>query len=114
MQGLKVPPDLPLHLTDLIANYMLDRLRDYMDPDSAIALSVPSPFIPVYAMHQADRFAEMLALAYNNPGGPFMLFASIAVLILPVVININTKWVQEVLNAHNYGTNEKQKANLLR
>ncbi|KAF8844255.1 hypothetical protein BDN67DRAFT_1008115 [Paxillus ammoniavirescens] len=98
MQGLKVPPDLLLCLTDLIADYMLDRLRDYMHPDPAVPLSVPSPFIPVYAVQQADRFAEMLALAYNNP----------------VVINIDAKHLQEALNGHDYGTNAKREADLLR
>ncbi|KIJ06363.1 hypothetical protein PAXINDRAFT_20442 [Paxillus involutus ATCC 200175] len=67
MEGLQVPPDLQLRLTDLIADYMLDRLGDYMSTDPAITPSVPSPFIPVNAMQQADRFAEMLTLAYNNP-----------------------------------------------
>ncbi|KIK74341.1 hypothetical protein PAXRUDRAFT_176022 [Paxillus rubicundulus Ve08.2h10] len=113
MQGLKVPQDLPLCLTDLIANYMLDSLRDYMHPDPAVPPSVPSPFIPVYAVQQVDRFAEMLALAYNNPGGSVMLLAWTAVLIIPVVININAKRVQEALNAHNYGTNAKREADLL-
>ncbi|KAF8835737.1 hypothetical protein BDN67DRAFT_1015286 [Paxillus ammoniavirescens] len=114
MQGLEVPLDLPLCLTDLIANYMLDRLRDYMHPDPAILPSVPSPFIPVYAMQQVDRFAEMLVLTYNNPGGSVMLSAWTAVLIIPVVININVKCVQEALNAHDYGMNAKQEADLLR
>ncbi|KIK72408.1 hypothetical protein PAXRUDRAFT_58440, partial [Paxillus rubicundulus Ve08.2h10] len=114
MQGLQIPQDLPLRLTDLIANYMLDRLRDYMHPEPTIPPSVPSPFIPVYAMQQADRFAEMLVLAYNNPGGSVMLSAWTAVLISPVVINIDAKRVQEALNAHNYGMNAKQEADLLR
>ncbi|KIK74728.1 hypothetical protein PAXRUDRAFT_112009, partial [Paxillus rubicundulus Ve08.2h10] len=114
MQGLEVPQDLPLCLTDLIADYMLDRLRDYMHPDPTVPLSVPSPFIPVYAVQQADRFAEMLALAYNNPGGSVMLLAWTTVLIIPVVINTNTKRVQEALNAHDYGTNAKREADLLR
>ncbi|KIK74395.1 hypothetical protein PAXRUDRAFT_49781, partial [Paxillus rubicundulus Ve08.2h10] len=113
MQGLEVPQDLPLRLTDLIADYMLDRLRDYMHPDPAVPPSIPSPFIPVYAMQQADRFAEMLALAYNNPGGSVTLSAWTAVLIIPVVINIDAKRVQEVLNAHDYGTNAKWEADLL-
>ncbi|KIK72982.1 hypothetical protein PAXRUDRAFT_179546, partial [Paxillus rubicundulus Ve08.2h10] len=64
-------------------------------------------------MQQADRFAEILALAYNNPGGSVTLSAYTAVLIIPVVINIDTKHVQEALNAHNYGTNAKQEADLL-
>ncbi|KIK72340.1 hypothetical protein PAXRUDRAFT_22102 [Paxillus rubicundulus Ve08.2h10] len=49
-------------------------------------------------MQQVDRFAEMLALAYNNP----------------VVINNDVKCVQEALNAHNYGTNAKREVDLLR
>ncbi|KIK74758.1 hypothetical protein PAXRUDRAFT_19562 [Paxillus rubicundulus Ve08.2h10] len=76
--------------------------------------SIPSPFIPVYAMQQADGFAEMLALAYNNPGGSVMLSAWTTVLIIPVVINIDAKRVQEALNAHDYGTNAKREADLLR
>ncbi|KIK77192.1 hypothetical protein PAXRUDRAFT_112023, partial [Paxillus rubicundulus Ve08.2h10] len=67
MQGLEVPPELPLCLTDLIADYMLDRLRDYMQSDPNVPPSIPSLFIPVDTMQQVDRFAKMLALVYKNP-----------------------------------------------
>ncbi|KIK77191.1 hypothetical protein PAXRUDRAFT_167563 [Paxillus rubicundulus Ve08.2h10] len=38
----------------------------------------------------------------------------IVLLTHPVVININAKCLQEGLNAHDYGTNEKQEVDLLR
>ncbi|KAF8835195.1 hypothetical protein BDN67DRAFT_1015750 [Paxillus ammoniavirescens] len=98
MQALKVPLELPLHLTDLIADYMLDRLNDYLQSDPNVPPSILSPYIPVDAVQQADRFTEMLVLAYKNP----------------IVIDIDTKRLQEGLNAHNYGTNKKQEVDLLR
>ncbi|KIK73118.1 hypothetical protein PAXRUDRAFT_57192, partial [Paxillus rubicundulus Ve08.2h10] len=113
MQGLEVPPELPLCLTDLISDYMLDRLSDYMQLDPNVAPSIPSLFIPVDAMQQADRFTKMLALAYKNPSGYLIGFAMIVLLTNPVIININAKCLQEGLNAHNYGMNEKQKVDLL-
>jgi hypothetical protein len=113
MEGLQVPPDLQLRLTDLTANYMLDRLGDYMSTDPAITPSVPSPFIPVNTVQQADRFAEMLALAYNNPSESIVRFAMTGILTIPVVVDINAKLLQEALNGHNYGTNEKREVELL-
>ncbi|KAF8836081.1 hypothetical protein BDN67DRAFT_1014980 [Paxillus ammoniavirescens] len=98
MQALEVPLELPLRLTDIIADYMLDRLNDYLQSDPNVPPSIPSPYIPVDAVQQADRFAEILALTYKNP----------------IVIDINTKHLQEGLNAHDYGMNEKWEVDLLR
>ncbi|KAF8834893.1 hypothetical protein BDN67DRAFT_1016050 [Paxillus ammoniavirescens] len=98
MQALEVPPELPLRLTDLITDYMLDRLNDYLQSDPNVPPSIPSPYIPVDAVQQADRFTKMLVLAYKNP----------------IVINIDAKRLQEGLNAHDYDTNEKREADLLR
>jgi hypothetical protein len=113
MEGLQVPPYLQLRLTDLIANYMLDRLGDYMSTDPAITPLVPSPFIPINAVQQADRFAEMLVLVYNNPSESIARFAMTGILTIPVVVDIDTKLLQEALNGHNYRTNKKQEAELL-
>ncbi|KAF8833721.1 hypothetical protein BDN67DRAFT_985833, partial [Paxillus ammoniavirescens] len=42
-------------------------LNDYLQLDPNVPPSILSLYIPVDAVQQADRFAEMLALAYKNP-----------------------------------------------
>ncbi|KIK75469.1 hypothetical protein PAXRUDRAFT_18978 [Paxillus rubicundulus Ve08.2h10] len=88
-------------------------LSDYMQSDPNVPPSIPSLFIPVDAMQQMDRFTEMLALAYKSLSGYLIGFAMIILLTHPVVININAKHLQEGLNAHNYGMNEKWEADFL-
>ncbi|KAF8833311.1 hypothetical protein BDN67DRAFT_986112, partial [Paxillus ammoniavirescens] len=112
-RALEVPPELPLRLTDLIADYMLDRLNDYLQSDPNVTPSIPSPYIPVDAVQQADRFTEMLALAYKNPSEYPIGYAVVVVLTSLVVIDINAKHLQEGLNAHDYGMNEKWEVDLL-
>ncbi|KIK72445.1 hypothetical protein PAXRUDRAFT_180656 [Paxillus rubicundulus Ve08.2h10] len=56
----------------------------------------------------------MLVLAYKNPSEYPIGFAVIVLLTDPVVVDIDAKHLQEALNAHDYGMNEKREADLLR
>ncbi|KIK79393.1 hypothetical protein PAXRUDRAFT_161402 [Paxillus rubicundulus Ve08.2h10] len=68
MESGQVPVTWALQLSDLIAEYMMDRFKGCLLPEGKSDEVIPYPFIPTRAVCEADQIVQELVLAYRNPG----------------------------------------------
>ena len=65
---MEIPTDWMLRMSDLIAEYMVERFTQCVRSPTGISSALPSLFIPTPAVCDADRIVNMLVRAYKNPG----------------------------------------------
>ncbi|KAF9235307.1 hypothetical protein BU15DRAFT_78140 [Melanogaster broomeanus] len=97
MPSIQVPEHWNLRMSDLIADYMMNRFREELACDAERVRALPSRFIPTSAVCEANCIVHGLVAAYKNR----------------VTVNIDARRVAHNLTANEFGKDPDREKKLL-